>query len=143
MTTLRTKVGYSKWLGDFMSHIYVGCPKCSKQALVTRPPEQKFHYFTNTKVTCQHCGFNQTAKGNVISDLNLTYWLQMECEGQTLWAYNYEHLTFLKQLIGANLRERNGVPNANSSLGSRLPRWMTSSKKRSKVLKCLERLQQK
>lgn len=143
MKTRRTKVGYSKWLGDFRTHVYVACPKCGNQALVRKPPEQESHSFTNTKVTCQHCGFNQASEGNVISDLRLSYWLEMECEGETLWAYNYEHLIFLKQLIGANLRERNGLPNANSSLGSRLPRWMTSGKNRRKVMKCLERLQQR
>ena len=143
MTKLRTKDGYSKWLGDFLSHVYVICPKCGKQAVVTRLSEQKPDYLENTKVTCNQCGFNQTSNGNVISYFNLSYWLQIECEGQILWAYNYEHLNFLKKHIGANLRERNGAPVFNSSIGSRLPRWMTSKKNRTKVLQCLEKLEQK
>jgi hypothetical protein len=40
-------------------------------------------------------------------------WLQIPVKNQTLWAYHPAHLHFLKALIGAGLRERNGMDKAN------------------------------
>jgi hypothetical protein len=60
-----------------------------------------------------------------------------------LWAYNYDHLNFLKDHIQATLRERNAQEPSNQSLGSRLPAWMTSAKNREAVLKGIAHLQQK
>jgi hypothetical protein len=58
-----------------------------------------------------------------------------------LWAYNREHLIFLRDYVAAMLRER--VPNANASLASRLPAWLKKGANRSAVLKAVERLERK
>jgi hypothetical protein len=70
-------------------------------------------------------------------------WLSMKCCGETLWAYNYEHLNFLKHHVEAKLRERTLDEIKNKSLGSRLPKWMTSKRNRSVVVNAIEQLSKK
>ena len=69
----------------------------------------------------------------------LPLWLQTPCCGEVLWAVNPGHLRFLRQYIGAALRER--TPNLNRSLASRLPTWMKVAKHRDEVLRGIERLE--
>ncbi|HEU0051767.1 MAG TPA: hypothetical protein VFQ39_01275, partial [Longimicrobium sp.] len=68
----------------------------------------------------------------------LPLWLRTSCRGNLLWAYNAPHLDFLERWVGATLRHR--APNANRSLASRLPRWMTAANARDDVLGCLRAL---
>ncbi len=68
-------------------------------------------------------------------------WLQTSCAGHVLWAYNGRHLAFLRDYVAADLRER--VPNANSSLASRLPRWIKAAKHRDAVGRGIARLEKK
>lgn len=58
-----------------------------------------------------------------------------------LWAYNSDHLAFLRGYVEADLRERE--PNANASLASRLPKWLKSAKNRESVLRAVKRLETK
>ncbi len=67
----------------------------------------------------------------------------VDFEDNTLWAYNVEHLDFLAEHIGAKLRERNGQELLNGSIGSRLPKWMTSKKNREALLKKITELKSK
>lgn len=138
MAATRIKHTYAAHLGDFGTDTLVECPICKRQAIA-----KTLHIKTvneSAKVICPHCGFNKVYPTFIIP---VRLWLTTECEGHLLWARNYEHLDFLKQHVEAFLRERNTTPNSNTSIGSRLPRWMTSKKNRNKVLKCLERLKQK
>ena len=68
-------------------------------------------------------------------------YLVTNCCGEELWAYNQEHLDFLEAYVAADLRERK--PNVNSSMASRLPKWMKDRKNRKDVLKGLQRLREK
>jgi hypothetical protein len=68
----------------------------------------------------------------------LPLWLQTPCAGQVLWAWNTWHLDFIGRYVSADLRER--TPNINTSLASRLPRWIKSAKHRDEVLKGIARL---
>ena len=70
-------------------------------------------------------------------------WLKSDCGENTLWAYNYEHLDFLERHVEAKLRERNIESIENKSLGSRLPKWITSKKNRELVLKTIKQLKEK
>ena len=76
----------------------------------------------------------------------LELWLQTPCCGETLWAYNKEHLDFLEQYVAATLRERtrpNGTGRyaaRNSTLTSRLPGWIKRARNRDDVLRCLSKL---
>ncbi|WP_375561062.1 hypothetical protein ACE193_00485 [Bernardetia sp. OM2101] len=164
----RVKESYQKFLSDFIKFdILVDCPNCSKKAIV-KPDnflignvEQK-----NAKIICLSCGHNKKLidkpcyslyspnnnmtmrRGYIISGaidpfFFLPLWLKTEFDGHILWAYNSEHLEFLGRHIEAKLRERNGQELSNRSLGSRLPKWMTSKKNREALLKKLDELKSK
>jgi hypothetical protein len=74
---------------------------------------------------------------------HLPLWLQTACCGETLWAYNADHLKYLETFVGAVLRERSPDEKSgwsNQSLTSRLPGWIKAGKNRPDILKCIERL---
>jgi hypothetical protein len=73
----------------------------------------------------------------------LPLWLQENVGGDLLWVYNHEHLEFIRRFVDSGLRERTGQEYLNSSLGSRLPRWLTSKKNRTTVLKAIEKLKRR
>ena len=163
---LRTKNSYQTFVYDFLKFdILVVCPNCAKKAIV----KTDNFSFSNTgesevKVICVNCGYNKRLIDKPVSVLHasseksktgrhyifggaidpffyLPLWLKTGFEANTLWAYNYEHLHFLRGHIDAPLRERNGQEFANKSLGSRLPKWMTSKKNREPLLKIIIELQ--
>ncbi len=68
---------------------------------------------------------------------HLPLWLRSDTRGETVWAYNREHLAFLEAYLRATLRQRS--PNHNGSLVSRLPGWMKVSAIRQDVLKAISR----
>jgi hypothetical protein len=70
-------------------------------------------------------------------------WLVTPCANDVLWAYNLRHLELIESYMAATLRERRqaatyGWP--NSSLVSRLPKWVGAAKNRVQVLKAIARL---
>ncbi len=165
---LRTNNSYQTFVYDFLKFdILAVCPNCSGRAVVkaggflfSKSVESEI------KVVCTNCGFNKRLTeqpADVLSAYNdktikgrhyiiggaidpffyLPLWLQADFEGHTLWAYNIEHLNFLHEHIEATLRARNGQEFANKSLGSRLPKWMTSKKNREPLLKKISELQSK
>lgn len=167
MPTTRTKDGYQKQVYDFIKDIYVVCPSCGGQALIKAPEfsagKKNEH---EIKLVCTKCGHNKhlaekpdsilysspynaiTGKYVIIGGaidpyFHLPLWLTMNCCNNLLWAYNYEHLDFLKVHVQAKLRERNILEMSNKSLGSRLPKWMTSKKNREAILKGFTQLQNK
>lgn len=154
-----------KIIDDFSSEFLVECPKCDKMSRVA-PSLNEEHI----RLSCQHCGYiknwcsiqpgtriytqdhTQWGKGIIgIGDsvdwcFHLPLWLKIPCCNHILWAYNYEHLKFIENFIGAKLRERTNDETygwRNQSLSSRLPKWMKESKNREQVLKAIEKLKQK
>jgi hypothetical protein len=102
------------------------------------------------EVHCSGCGHTtlaplswskvKTSRGTAVDPIaGLPLWLQTPCCGEIFWAYNEHHLQFLKEYVGASLRERE--PNKNNSLASRLPLWMKQAKHRDEVLRCVARLE--
>jgi hypothetical protein len=61
-----------------------------------------------------------------------------------LWVANRQHLEFLKSYVGAKLRSHVKTPKggSNASLFARLPRWISSSRNREKILKALKGIEQ-
>jgi predicted RNA-binding Zn-ribbon protein involved in translation (DUF1610 family) len=159
----RSKHTYETLLYQFAKDILVVCPQCSEQAIVRTGDFEalkKSQY--DIKVVCTSCGYNKTLekvsprkepkqkRGNVLifgapidPFFHLPVWLQADFSGQTLWAYNHEHLEFLAEHVGAKLRERNTSPRMSRSIGARLPRWMTTAGNREAVLKAIEKLKGK
>jgi hypothetical protein len=69
----------------------------------------------------------------------LPLWFVEPVKGHALWAYNREHLAFMKRVVTAELREQ--TPNQNSALSNRLPKWMLAGKNRTEILKAIDRLE--
>ena len=163
--TSRSKNSYQAYISDFIKDILIVCPVCSYKAIVKTSDN---HPEKRAKVVCAKCGFNKllaekpsavlytsnknAIKGNYMIvgapvDPFFSYplWLMENVGEELLWAYNYEHLEFLRQHVEAKLRERNDQEPfyRNQSLGSRLPKWMTSKNNRDAVLKAIERLRKK
>lgn len=160
---IRSKDTYRTNLYAFVKDILVQCPQCTRKAVVkTGEFHTLKHDLNAVKVVCAHCGFNKAMEnishrqdkkqqrgqvlifgGPVDPFFHLPVWLQLDFEGNTLWAYNLEHLEFLATHIGAKLRERNGFKFNVRSIGARLPRWMSAAKHRDALLKAIEKLREK
>jgi Zn ribbon nucleic-acid-binding protein len=167
MTPERSKDTYQKQVYDFIKDILVVCPSCRRQAIVKTSELPIININEHEiKVTCINCGYNKRLEEKPTSILfssssktipgryliiggaidpyfRLPLWLTQNCGYNTLWAYNHEHLDFMKEHVEAKLRERNTQELANKSLGSRLPKWMTSTKNRNRVLKVIAQLKQR
>lgn len=159
----RTKHTYGVQIYDFIKDIYVICPNCSAKAIVKTGEFHKLKYNEyEVKVVCTACGFNQTLehvspridkkqkRGNILifgapvdPFFHLPVWFSTSFEGETLWAYNTEHLDFLAEHIGSKLRERNNFSFNVKSIGARLPKWMTSANNREDLLKAIHKLKLK
>jgi hypothetical protein len=73
-------------------------------------------------------------------------WLRTPCSGHELWAYNEQHLAFIKEYVSAELRgsyRDTQYGYSNQSLASRLPTWMKSAKNRDAVVAAVARLQER
>lgn len=161
--SIRSKDSYETYLLDFMEEIFIVCPTCSAKAIV----KAKGVNITNldrsaVRIVCIGCGFSKSldevapnARRKRMSIMTFTIgngidpyfsqplWLVKKFGEHMLWVYNYRHLDFLEHHIQAKLRERNLNKKANRSLGSRLPKWMTSKKNRESVLETLKQLREK
>ncbi len=183
-------------LAQFMDTIFVRCPKCNEQAIVSSRGYPRFQH--PARVSCEHCGYNEVRndrswKGPVYGIVKrrcpycgrrlekrirgprhlpytslkcpgcgteikepviwypdfqgkscdpffgLSLWFVESVRGHELWAYNREHLSFMKQLVEAKHREKKA--NQNRLLSNRLPKWMLYKKNRPHVLKAIENLQ--
>lgn len=138
---------YDKSLYNLIKKVDTACPKCKKLCVVNAEDHN------NIRVTCIACGyfkpyttdFPRTYYMNTNADpyFLLPLWYQARFGNEIIWAYNKEHLEILEKHISADLRERNQSDNQNSSIGSRLPKWMTSSKNRKQILRIIEKLRGK
>ena len=131
---------------SFGDQFLVRCPRCEKRAVVLR---DALH--AEPRLTCEHCGLARVgAPAGSIGGPHDWYfdqplWLQVECAGHTLWAYNLSHIEFLENLVAAKLRLRDrpvDTTYVNKRLASRLPHWMLSAKNRAAVLRGLEQLRE-
>lgn len=155
------KAKQSTYLYKFLYKILVRCPRCDRCAYVVLYDEsvgdaeaskaRSTHWtgimFGTRRLVCAHCGFTKDWQRNTVESRPLEdgyfhqpLWLQTPCCGETLWAYNEEHLSFLEEYVGAELRE-SGIT-GNSTLVSRLPLWIKSAKNRDEVLRCVQKLRE-
>ena len=118
--------------------ILVVCPKCSSKALIFPNPKYR--------CVCTKCSFTQTKPNKKLKygfymDIMIdTYfgfelWLQTRCCGHSLYAFTIKHLDLLENYIEANIRERKQDEFGwrNSSVASRLPKWIKSHKNREQL----------
>lgn len=169
--TERNKSGYNKSIYDFISAIYVECPSCGKQAIVKGsqiPNNSDSKILQQIRMICSHCGASKLLeeKSPFTNDnhpasahakesrvykfgapidpfFHLPLWLSTKVRNNEFWAYNYDHLNFIRDLVEAKLRERNATYHYHNSIGSRLPRWVTSKNNRELILKTISELEHK
>ena len=139
------KSSQSSWKGPVLGIVKRRCAYCGR-SLEKRlnGPIKAITY----QLKCSGCGMEMhepikwfTALGRNPIDpfFGLPLWFVGNVRGQELWAYNREHLNFIKRLVEASIRIQN--PNRNNTLSNRLPKWMLSKKNRSHVLKAIAKLE--
>jgi hypothetical protein len=130
---------------DFADECLVVCPDCEGAAVAVRHGDVP-------RFICAACGKQRRrsseARRNGAFDphFGLPLWLQISCAGQTLWAFNRRHLSFLREYVAATDRRRPRIEEGgprNAVLSSRLPRWMILARHRADVLRGLDRLNEK
>lgn len=88
----------------------------------------------------QHWKYQDTGKPSEFY-FGLPLWLSDNFKGNDFWAFNYDHLEYLKEYISADLREKNG--RTHWTLVEKLPEWMRSAKNRGKLIKLITELERK
>lgn len=148
---------------EFITEILVVCPSCGSKAIVTSSHSDTWQ----AEFLCLQCLSHKTWGGDPNSfvtaysnyeqhegmlfgpplDCFFRYplWYQIPCKNEVLYAYNFNHLNWLEQYVDAKLRERTQTEHGwhNSSLQSRLPQWILSTKNRNIVLKKIAELKGK
>ena len=153
----------AKSIWDFATEFLVVCPKCSRRAMVRRGDGE-----SAARLSCGACCHVREWRGPYLGHssclpaeslkegmivlgapldpyMHHDLWLRVACTGELLWAYNAQHLAFLRSFVGATLRERPTDAHGfrNRLLESRLPKWMTSAKNRDAVLAGVSKLEQR
>lgn len=137
---------------DLGDEFLVACPKCSGRGLITyldeRPTRASERFFAPRRFVCHNCMNRAEWLGKQISVggpmdwyFRFPLWLQTPCCGETLWAYNLEHLEMLRSYVNATLRER--TKKGRNSFLSKLPKWIGAAKNRKEILKALDKLRAK
>jgi hypothetical protein len=143
--------------GPALDEVLVVCPRCAGCATVRPRDPARRHPVSPHRLVCGRCALvkdwepgPRTYGGNYGPSLDPHFsqplWLQAPCCGQTLWAYNLAHLNYIGAYVAADLRQRRRHPAhgwSNSSLASRLPRWMVLRKHRDEVLRAVAKLKEK
>ncbi len=129
------------------------CPKCGELfQLDLYDLERKEE---KVKVTCASCRdvqfyelkyteyrvLSQSFGAGKDSYFGCELWLKTDFRGNLLWAFNAEHLAYLKKYIHAKLRERND--RQGFTLVEKLPQFIKSAKNREALLKEIEKLEKK
>lgn len=151
-------------LQSFGGYFLVKCPECDECARVKVDRETESF---RVRFGCAHCGCLKSwipksravyhgrrvssfgegecwVGGPVDWYFHFPLWLQGNSCGELLWAYNGEHLAWLKGFVAAKHRERSRDEKwgwSNQEMASRLPLWIKSAHNREKVLSTIARLE--
>lgn len=138
----------SAWYGPVnLSTINKKCGNCGIPLDVTVKQDK---YQPSMKVKCNSCNnereyevkwFGTFANNNQATDpiFGLPLWLQLSVGDNVLWAYNYEHLSHLKEYVSSSLREEKGIN--GRSMSQRLPNFIKLAKNRPRILKAIDKLE--
>lgn len=141
------------WGGPLIGWARQPCPNCGYRWLTVEVSEKRYNDQVNktAKAQCESC--QQTSEVNLSwwmeehtgkpldPYFGFPLWLQIYCAGNTLWAYNKDHLNTLKSYVAATQRVRG--QGGKWSMLNRLPKWVKSAKNRGSVLKAIGRLEEK
>lgn len=144
-------IGEKLWYGPMIIYpLNANCGQCG--ASLDKEKRHVTKYQSKMKVRCKVCNhdrFYQTkykltyANNNQATDpyFGLQLWLQTPVNNNIFWAYNYEHLDYLKGYVSAKLREAQS--GGKYSLAWKLPSFIKVAKNRDKILKAISRLEKK
>src|SRR5690606_16735336 len=128
---------------DFSDRVDIVCPKCAGKALVKAGEPHEGQASKSARCVCTHCGYHSDLQaggfrltlwgGEVDPYFHHPLWYMAPCLEGTVWAYNLPHLELIEHFVAATDRGRSGLPNKNSSIAARLPRWMSAAKNRAAV----------
>lgn len=158
--------GYARSTEDYLREILVECTNCSQKAVVTVTSLKERKEIEEIKFSCTNCGIDKVLlekagrqinfgnseewershfymQTNIDPYFGLPLWLQKEFPEGLLWAYNFDHLSFLEHQIAAELRERKLDGILDCSIESRLPKWMSTDKKAEEILLTIQQLKKK
>lgn len=142
--------------------VLVRCPRCDARAkVVTRPGSvpTRSALHSPRRLICAGCGhvidqaggmwnvrFGHERVGTVHDPFfQCRLWLQADCCGHVLWAYNLRHLDYLRSYVAADLRERSRCDpetgwHRRMTMAAKLPAWLKSAKNRADVMRGIDRL---
>lgn len=137
-----------KRLSDFQNEIWVHCPQCQKQAIAKVSEKQ-------ARLVCTHCGYHKAVSTIIARDdgknaelkqaanlfFNTELWLSASFKKDVFWAYNPDHLAYLKQYISAKIREHKG--RTHFTLIEKLPKFYLEAKNREGLLNLIIKLKKK
>ncbi len=133
-----------KILWDFLHEFFVKCPSCGCFAVVKATPDEHGSNLYSKKhvLICSICHYVTENPFNWFPGGGCDLWLETNCCGNRLWAYNLDHLNYIESYVGAKTRQRylNDIGYMNTSMLARLPRWMNDRKNREEILRCIRKL---
>lgn len=144
-----------RWYGAWRLSVSRRCTVCGQHAQRSVEAGQ---YREKLTLRCEECGDEREYRANgthlfqnkgLITDnvYGLPLWLQAEFQGEQFWAFNSEHLAYLRDYVSAKLRERGILPRntirKNSSLSSRLPGFLKKAGHRAALLRLFNELERR
>lgn len=143
-----TSKSVDDWFGFYQGHVCLPCGYCGNHISHNTNPVKK--PFEQVAITCFICKQERNYKPTwhrfkedkpTDPYFGLELWLQTEIKGHIIWAYNRNHLEYLKEYIGSKLREDND--RNKYSMITNLPQWVKNSKNRDIVLRAIEKMAHK
>ncbi|MDP4264571.1 MAG: hypothetical protein Q8941_18725 [Bacteroidota bacterium] len=119
------RLKHSEKVNKYQDKIEVKCQNCKQEKKYD--VHYSLTYATNKQATDPYFG--------------LQLWLQIPVDDNILWAYNFEHLEYLKNYVSAKLRE--AASGGKYSLAWKLPNFIKLAKNKGKILKAIGRLEKK
>ncbi len=135
------------WFGECQGFITFHCGFCGTKIEHQTKPSRKV--FEKTMFECPKCRVKKSYplkwfryyeyREGFEPYFGLELWLKLPFKDKILWAYSRKHIKYLKDFIGASLREDDN--RSKYSIVTNLPRWIKSAKNRKLVLKKLQTLE--
>ena len=156
-----TRCGHArtKKLSEYRCRVQNQCPSCGRYYNVTIWNRRQ-QTFPVLRVPCPYCGF--VAPGRVERTgqsvwyggdgvlrngqdpiFGYELWFRTDFDGKPVWALNREHLAYLIGYLSAGLREKAPDNPGLRTQADRLPTFMKTAKNRVRLVKKLQKLQQK
>lgn len=143
-----------KDLGNYRLSVHAQCKKCGK---FFREDVSEDHKGNAAHVACPACGAVVSGKIERVHKHNWHFydvaaensrepffgyeiWFSGELDGKPVWALNREHLDYLINYLGAEIREKS-VPIRHQA--DHLPKFMKLAKNRDAIVKLLEKMREK